>query len=135
MRRQVREEPIQPRRVAVLIRPRRRVAVGALEHGAAQFQPRVDRVQRRRPLQVERAVVLGHDLLAVRLFAEFHVADGVAARLDVPDLGRGVAGRAIEHRDGNHRGHAARQAALEDDVEPGLFFVRHLVRGLMPRVD
>ena len=61
---------------------------------------------------------------------------GVAAFLDVRDLGGGIVGRAVQHRDRNHRGKISGEPAGEEDVEPAVLAASggiHVL-GRVPRV-
>ncbi len=134
---QVGDESSHPGSAAPCIGPDVDVFVHTLKNRPAQFEPGIDFVNRRSPLQVECAVVFRHRMLAVGLFAQLDVADGVTALLDVCDLGRGVLGCSVEHGDGNHGRQIVRDAAGEKQVEAGVlvFAVVADIGGRVPRIN
>ena len=71
-------------------------------------------------LHVQRCVVFGIHALAIRLLAELHIGDRIAALLEVSDLRRGIFRRAVNHGHGNHGWQAARDAAGEKEIETDL---------------
>ena len=133
---QVVEKPPEPRRLPLRIRPHLDVVVDAFEHRPAQLQRGIDAMERRGELQIERAVVLGQHVLPIRLFAHLDPRDRVAACLQIGDLGGRILGRAVEHRDRNHRGQSARVAARVEEIESDLLARRRADVGrLVPRID
>ncbi len=97
------DEAAEPGGASLRVRPDFNVLIHALEYRPAEFESRIDFVNCGRELEVERAIVLGQHVLAVRLLAHLDVGDRIAALLDVCDLGGGIVGRAVEHGNGNHR--------------------------------
>ena len=49
-------------------------------------------MERGGPLQVERAVIFGECVFSVRLFAHFHIGDGIASFFEVSNFGDGILG-------------------------------------------
>ena len=120
VRLQIGDEPADPRRPALRVGPHLNVLVDSFEYRAAEFECRVYFMDRFRPLNVERGVVLRQNAFAIRLLAHLDPADRVAALLEVRDLRGRIVGRSVEHGDRNHRGQVVGQAAGEEDVEAGV---------------
>src|SRR3984893_17978139 len=74
-------------------------------------------MQCRGPLEVKRAVILRQGVFSVRLFAHFHVRDGIAAFFEVSNLRDGIFRIVIKHSHWDHGGKAARDSASVEKVE------------------
>ena len=138
---QVIEETAEPGSATLGVTPDLNVFGDAFENRASEFVIRVDAVESRGELQVQGPIVLGLHVLAVGLFAQLNVRDGIAALLDVGHLRGGIFGRAVQHRNGNDGGQAAGDSAGEEEVPAGLVAGFHAVGGdidvggLVPGVD
>ena len=108
-------------------RARRDVFVHAFEDRPTQLELGIDFVNGRRPLQVERGVILRHGVLAVGLLAHFDVSDAIAAFLDVGDLRRRIVRRAVKHGDRNHRRKVVGQSAGEKKIEAAVLVAAAIV--------
>src|SRR5215469_1179321 len=135
MRLQVIEEAAHPGGFSLGIGPNFNVFVNALENRASKFESRIKLVERRGPLQVERTVVLGQGVLSIRLFAHFHVGDGIAAFLEIRNLGNCILGIVIDHGDGNHCRQPARDAAGIEKVKTHLVATVVDNGAFMPWID
>src|SRR5262249_47628110 len=62
---------------------------------------------------------------------------GVAAFFDVCNLGGGIVGSAVKHRDGNHRGQIVGEAAGEEEIKACMLVIAAVANVLdrMPRID
>ncbi len=133
---QIIDEPRRPRNPSIRIRPDLNVFVYALKRWAAQLQRRIHTMNRRRPLQVQRGVILRQHVLPIGFLAHLNVGDRISALLQIRNLRRRVVGSVVQHRDRNHRRQAARYAAGEEQIESHLRLLgRSQIGWLMPRID
>src|SRR5215831_8839475 len=108
---QVREKASEPGVASLGIGPYLDIFSDALEDRPTKLQLRIDAMDRRGPLQVESCVVFRYHVLTIGLLAHLHLQDGIFASLKVGDLGRGILGRAVSHRNRNDSRQTARNAA------------------------
>ena len=91
-------------------------------------------MQRRGPLQVERSVIFGQHVLAVRFLPHLHIGDRIISSLEIGDLVGGIFRCAIEHRHRQHRGQPARVAASIEKIKSDLISLIVDVGWFVPRV-
>src|SRR5579864_578492 len=89
------------------------------------------------PLNVERAIVLGHGMLPVGFLAHLDKGNRISALLDVCDLSSRIFRRAIKHGDRNHRGQVVGESASEEEIEAAVLILSSRVNITfgMPWVD
>src|SRR2546421_8461123 len=72
--------------------------------------------------------------LSVGLFTHFDPVDGVAASLQISNLGGGVLGSVVENRHGKQQRQSICQTAPEDKIKAGLFGLTVAVDFAMPGI-
>ena len=134
---QISHEAPHPGGLSLCVGPNPNVVIDALENRASEFELRVHLVNCRRPLQVQRAVVFWHGVLAVGLFTHLDIADSVAPLLEVSDLSRRIVGCAVEHGDGNHCRQVIGEPTGEKNIEAAV--LKHstvvYISGRMPGIN
>ena len=114
---QISHEAPHPGGLSLCVGPNPNVVIDALENRASEFELRVHLVNCRRPLQVQRAVVFWHGVLAVGLFTHLDIADSVAPLLEVSDLRSCIVGRAVQHSHRDHRWKIVSDSAGKERVK------------------
>ena len=76
-------------------------------------------------------------MLAIGFLAHFYISDGVAALLNVSDLGGRIFWCAVKHRDRNHCWQVIGEPAGKENVEAAVLVVSSVVHvsGGMPGID
>ena len=133
---QIIQKAPEPRDLAVRIGPRFNILIHSREGWPTQLQPGIDTVKRRRPLQVERPVVLRHHELPVRFLAHFNIGNRVMTILQISNLSRRVFRSVVKQRHRNHRRQPPRDPAVVEQIESNLCLPRARQIGrLMPGID
>ena len=96
MRFQIIQKTSEPGCSALRVGPYLDVLVDSLEHGAAELSFRICAMDGEGPLQVQRGIILGENVLSIRYFAHLHVRNRIAALLDISNLCGGIVRRSVK---------------------------------------